>query len=50
MSAKGKGCIWCDQLRKGSRKVKKSKDKRVHWVLLDRGTWGHMPCHKYEGQ
>jgi hypothetical protein len=46
MSGKAKGCIWCDQLRKKSRKVKASKDPRWHWVLVDRGTFTQKECQK----
>ncbi len=44
-----RGCTLCDQLRKGSRKVKPSLDPRVHWVLVDRGTFAQLPCRKYGG-
>ncbi len=52
MSKKVRGCIWCDQLRKGSRKVKRSRNPRVHWVLKgadrDSNEFTQRPCDKFK--
>jgi hypothetical protein len=50
VNVKTRGCIWCDMLRKGSRKVKLSRNPAVHWVLKgeDRKSneFVQKPCRK----